>query len=125
MQASDSGLLSLLCALRPSYPPHSKQDRLKNLPTTHYDLFGLSWAQDRPVFATAQLSLLKSLRHPTLLVFDRDDPGHPLASGRMMHARLPHSHLLIYSGRSDPYWHSDHFTDEFVTFLRSGSGVGR
>ena len=44
------------------------------------------------------------IQQPTALVFDQDDPGHPISVGRRMRRALPHAQWHEYASDTTPEW---------------------
>ena len=59
--------------------------------------------------------------HPTLVLTHPDDPIHPLASGEVLHARMPHAKLVV--APTAAYWQErpDELSALVATFARDGS----
>ncbi len=64
------------------------------------------------------LDRFQEIEHPTLILTHPDDPLHPLASGELLHARLPHAKLAV--APTATYWeeNADALTHVIAAFTR-------
>lgn len=44
------------------------------------------------------------IHQPALLMYDVDDPGHPVSVGRIVKTKIPNNHYLEYSSIHTPDW---------------------
>jgi pimeloyl-ACP methyl ester carboxylesterase len=70
------------------------------------------------------LHRLGEISHPTLILTHPDDPLHPLASGELLHERLPHAKLAV--APTPTYWleHRDALAHVVASFVK-GDPVAR
>lgn len=64
------------------------------------------------------LHRLADIEHPTLILTHPDDPLHPLASGELLHERMPHAKLAVAPTPS--YWvaHRDALAHVIASFVK-------
>jgi hypothetical protein len=60
-----------------------------------------------------------AISQPTLLAFDTEDAGHPVAVGRIMRRHLPRPHYFEFVGSEAPGWLEEHFADELRAMFAS------
>merc|ERR1712046_165810 len=61
--------------------------------------------------------LYNEIKQPTYLVFDVDDPGHPVSVGRLMRAALPAPHYYEHSSRAEPYYHEENMARDMLSMF--------
>ena len=59
----------------------------------------------------------KTIKQPSLLLFDIDDAGHPVKVGRWMRDNLNKPHYFEFSSKTEPYWHSDNMVTEILNMF--------
>ena len=58
-----------------------------------------------------------AIRQPCHLIFDVDDPGHPVKVGRLMHRYLPFTYYHEHSSQIDPYYHEEHMATQILNMF--------
>ena len=70
---------------------------------------------DRAVCGDAKK--MANLNIPNLLVWDIDDPGHPIKQGYQLEKIVKYNEFIKFKGSEYPYWHSDYMMDSIVRFM--------
>ena len=71
---------------------------------------------DRALYAP--MEELRGILHPCLLVYDKDDNGHPVKIGRRIKSVVRNSEYHEYSSKKDPTFMPDNYATMIVSFLQ-------
>lgn len=70
-------------------------------------------------------SRYSQIAQPAHLIFDVDDPGHPVKVGRLMHRALPTSSYHEHSSIKEPYYHEDFMASQLLAMFATHDAAGK
>jgi len=58
-----------------------------------------------------------NILHPTLMIFDTEDDGHPVSVGRQLRRYLPNNRYFEFTRSEDGDWEAEHMGEELIALL--------